>query len=60
MGNPALNTIANLMILLQSDRFCNVIIVSDGLRKRGVRCKKSKGDHYLVCQKKVAEAVFSI
>ena len=30
---------------------------SDGLRKRGARCKKSKGGHYLVCQKKVAEAV---
>ena len=30
---------------------------SDDLRKRGARCKKSKGDHYLMCQKKVAKAV---
>ena len=33
------------------------VAVSDGLRKRGARCKKSKGGHYLVCQKKVTEAV---
>ena len=35
-------------------------IISDGLTKRGARCKKSKGGHYLVSQEKVAEVVLSI
>ena len=36
-------------------------MTSDSLTKREARCKKSKGGHYLVSQKKkVAETVFSI
>ena len=35
----------------------NHMINSDGFRKRGAWWKKSKGGHYLVCQKKVAETV---
>ena len=35
-------------------------ISSDGLTKRGVRCKKSEGGHYFLSQKKVAKPGFDV
>ena len=40
---------------------CTIIfLASDGLTKRGARCKKSEGGHYFLSQKKVAKSGFGV